>query len=113
MSIEKGKLFPFLHTEPVCATNGDLQFRVHLKPNQQLKCPNASTPLRLASRPSFCESAKDCPNRQQSRKQTRTCPQTKSAHNTQAKNHSVPTMNATGGEQPAFVSDAPTSVWSE
>jgi len=37
ISIETGNFFPYLDTELVWATNGNLQFRVHLKPNQQLK----------------------------------------------------------------------------
>jgi len=41
MSVETGNFFPCLDTELVWATNGNLQFRVHLKPNQQLKCLNA------------------------------------------------------------------------
>jgi len=43
MSIETGNFFPHLDTEPVWATNGNLQFRVQLKPNQQLKCLNADS----------------------------------------------------------------------
>jgi len=43
MSIETGNFFPYLDTELVWATNGNLQFRVHLKPNQQLKYLNADS----------------------------------------------------------------------
>jgi len=43
MSIETGNFFPHLDTELVWATNGDLQFQVHLKPNQQVKCANADS----------------------------------------------------------------------
>jgi len=40
-SVETGNFFPHPDTELVWATNGNLQFRVHLKPNQQLKHLNA------------------------------------------------------------------------
>jgi len=43
ISIETGNFFPYLDTELVWATNRNLQFRVHLKPNQQLKCLNADS----------------------------------------------------------------------
>jgi len=44
ISIETGDFFPYLlDTELVWATNGDLQFRVHFKPNQQLKYLNADS----------------------------------------------------------------------
>jgi len=43
MSVETGNFFPCPDTELVWATNGNLQFRVHLKPNQQLKYPNADS----------------------------------------------------------------------
>jgi len=39
-SVKTGNFFPCLDTELVWATNENLQFRVHLKPNQQLKCLN-------------------------------------------------------------------------
>jgi len=42
-SIETGNFFPCPDAELVWATNGNLQFRVHLKPNQQLKCLNADS----------------------------------------------------------------------
>jgi len=41
MSVETGNFFQCLDTELVWATNGNLQFWVHLEPNQQLKHPNA------------------------------------------------------------------------
>jgi len=43
MSIETGNFFPHLDTELVWASNRNLQFRVHLKPNQQLKYLNADS----------------------------------------------------------------------
>jgi len=43
ISIETGNFFPYLDTELVWATNGNLQFRVHLKSNQQLKYLNADS----------------------------------------------------------------------
>jgi len=54
-SIETGNLFSHLDTELVWATNGNLQFRVHLKPNQQLKHLNADgihTKARFKAMPS-------------------------------------------------------------
>jgi len=41
ISIKTGNFFPYLDTELVWSDNGDLQFRLHFKPNQQLKYLNA------------------------------------------------------------------------
>ena len=40
VSIESSNAFPYLDMELYWANNGELQFRVHLKPNQELKCLN-------------------------------------------------------------------------
>ena len=82
-SMEIGKFFPHLDAELVWADNRDAQFRVHLKPNQQLLWLNAdSIHTNHVSKPSLWVSAKDCLNWQQSRKQTRIYHPTKSTHNT-------------------------------
>jgi len=43
ISFESTNFFPYLDTELVWSKEGDLQFKVHLKPNQQLKCLNADS----------------------------------------------------------------------
>ena len=40
VSIEKGKGFPYLDMELVWSEQGELQFQVYMKPNQQMKYLN-------------------------------------------------------------------------
>ena len=40
VTIQKGKTFPFLDMELLWSSKGELQFQVHLKPNQELKYLN-------------------------------------------------------------------------
>ena len=40
VSVEEGKAFPYLDMEMYWGKNGELLFRVHLKPNQELKYLN-------------------------------------------------------------------------
>mgnify|MGYP001787478984 FL=1 len=43
ISIESDNYFPYLDTELIWSDEGDLQFQVHLKPNQQLKYLNSDS----------------------------------------------------------------------
>jgi len=81
-SIETGCFFPCLDTEFVMATNTNLLFRAHLKPNQQLKHLEADNIHTKSCFKAILSGVCKRPCWQQLREQTRPCHQTKSANKT-------------------------------
>jgi len=82
-SIETGNFFPCPGTELVWAANGGLQFRGHLKPNQQLKHQNAETIHTKASFKAIPSGV--CKNMSKLTtimKKNKNCHEKKTAHNT-------------------------------